>query len=85
MIAPKRTLPPDADNLNDDRARWARIAADVFARETGLTTDGDGYETIIGDLICDLHHLADREGIVWKAVIDRQDFHYEAETGGDWE
>jgi hypothetical protein len=50
---------------NDDRADWANIALAAF-------TDTVGYnepETSIGDLICDLGHLANRHGLDFLEIV----------------
>src|SRR4051812_22225491 len=49
MIAELKTLPPDPDNMNADRAEWAAAALRHFQCTTG--TD---YADTLGDLLCDL-------------------------------
>jgi hypothetical protein len=46
---------------NGDRAEWARIAVEAFREETHMVDDD--LDTVIGDLFCDLRHLAARERI----------------------
>ena len=50
---------------NNDRADWAKSALDVFAKETGLISDTneETLETIVGDFLCNLRHLCERENI----------------------
>jgi hypothetical protein len=73
---PKK-LPPDPENMNDDRASWAEVALQAFMDETG--TDP---EDAISDLIADLKHLCDRKGDVYgdaDAMIARGQRCYEEE------
>lgn len=58
--------------LNAKRAEWAKKAVDVFADECGT----DGLETDIGDLITDLLHLCDREGLDHAKILDRAQRYY---------
>lgn len=46
--------------INSERAQWAETALDAFMEVTGDVV-GDDRETALGDLICDLLHLAERE------------------------
>lgn len=73
-------LPADLEGMNDDRADWARSAAKAFAKRTGQTVEGDGWDTIIMDLIADLAHFCDREGLELEDLVQRAANHYDAET-----
>lgn len=55
------------DIVNEDRARWAKRALHAFSSETG---SGAGEEGIT-DLICDLGHYAQANGIDYAEVLDR--------------
>lgn len=46
---------------NNERAEWADEALKVFARRTGLNLEVEADDAI-GDLICDLLHLAKLRG-----------------------
>jgi ribosomal protein L16 Arg81 hydroxylase len=59
---------------NYKRAAWAREAVDAFIAET-QTDEGDA----LCDLLCDLMHLADREGWNFERQYTRASDHYEAE------
>jgi hypothetical protein len=48
-------------------------------RETGLS-EADGLDTAISDLLADLAHLCDREGLQLSALLNRAEFHYNDET-----
>jgi len=53
---PDTEIPPDVDGMNDDRSYWAKKAIEAFQEATRAEN-----ETVIGDLICDLAHLCDRQ------------------------
>ena len=59
---------------NEKRAAWARAAVDVF--KLVVRTD---EEDALCDLLCDLMHLADREGWDFVSQHRRALYHYEAE------
>ena len=69
-------LPQDIDGLNNDRASWAKYALVAFMSQTGCD-----YEDSLGDLLCDLMHLADRDNFDFKIALDQALAHYAAETG----
>ena len=54
-----RELPPDPDNLNDDRAHWAGVCIDSMADLTGCE---QGQEAL-GDLLTNMFHWCDRNGL----------------------
>lgn len=59
---------------NYDRAEWAHEALRWFAGQTGQIRSGDfehDLPTVIGDLLCDLCHLCDREGIDFDAALEK--------------
>jgi hypothetical protein len=63
---------------NEDRAAWAWEACETFADATGLSVD-DELPTVIGDLIANLMHLADREGLCAESMLGTARMHFEAE------
>jgi hypothetical protein len=67
---------------NDERADWAFVACQEFAEATGLSAD-DELPTVITDLIANLLHLADREGMCVESCLDTARMHYEAEQEED--
>jgi hypothetical protein len=71
----KIQLPPDPENMNNDRAEWAAAALRHFQCTTG--TD---YEDTISDLLGDLMHWCERNGVKFDAELSRARRHYEAET-----
>jgi hypothetical protein len=72
------TLPPDPENMNGDRAKWAKAALRAFRKATSADE-----EEALGDLLCDLMHWSDRNNMDFDAALDRARMHYEAETASD--
>ena len=71
----RTVLAPDPEGMNDRRADWAGSAVRAFQAAT-RTDDED----VLGDLLGDLMHWADRHDYDFDAAFDRARFHYEAET-----
>jgi hypothetical protein len=44
---------------------------------------GDDWSEIVGDLLADLRHLADREGFDFDAAVEHSATHYETEKVED--
>ena len=66
------------DIMNCDRAAFAQVAVDTFAQRTGLGRED--IEMKLSDLLCDMMHLADFEGLDWiDDVFGRANMHYEEE------
>ncbi len=53
--------------MNLKRAGWAAQAVKVFAKTTGAQL----WPEAIADLLCDLGHLCDRQGLDFNAVAAR--------------
>jgi hypothetical protein len=73
----RRNLPPDPENMNGDRAEWAAAALRHFQCCTG--TD---YDDSVTDLLGDLMHWCDRNGVDFGDELARARRHYHAETDG---
>jgi hypothetical protein len=73
-----KTLPPDPENRNDERARWATAALRAFHNETGVDE-----EDALADLLCDLMHSADREDWDFAVELERAQANYQAEITPD--
>jgi hypothetical protein len=71
----KTKIPPDPEQMNDDRAEWAEVAIEAFEGKTG--TD---REDAVCDLLADLMHFCDRNGFEFAVELGRAETHYEAET-----
>ena len=67
-------LPPDPDGQNGDRAGWAQKALAAFKEETHC----DDEDTLC-DLLCDLMHQCDRDGVSFDEQLDRARSHYKVE------
>jgi hypothetical protein len=65
---------------NAQRAEWARIALDTFASVAGTGEGEDG----ITDLMVDLLHLADRQGLDTARLVARATSHFEEEAQSSW-
>jgi hypothetical protein len=69
---------------NTDRATVAAEALWVFARRTGLDGSGDEAYTAVQDLIANLMHLCEQEGITdenvtFASLVSMAEMHYLAE------
>jgi hypothetical protein len=64
---------------NQQRATTARKALVAF--EGIASTGGVSIEETAGDLICNIFHLLDAEGIPHEQVLDTAMGHYQNETG----
>lgn len=63
---------PEEDNLR--RAAFATVALITFH---GKAFGGDeGIETVLADLLTDLHHLADAVDIDWDDLLAHAENHY---------
>jgi len=73
-----------SEPTNQVRARWAKNALAEFTRETfdGNHPDGmhrDDLECAIGDLICDLLHLAKQNGFDPQRILEQGNAHFKTE------
>lgn len=76
--------PSGASLTNGDRAAFAAEAVDAYHLRTRHELgpergDTDAWHEVLSDLLCDLHHLADSEGVDWPSIVSRADGHYTAE------
>jgi len=76
------SFPPDPDNQNEDRSKWAQAAIQTFVDITGLDTEADGFDTTLSDLLADIAHFCDRNDLSFHDLLDRAQRHYQAETDG---
>jgi hypothetical protein len=70
------TLPPDPDQMNDNRS-W--LASKALRRFQKLSRADD--EDALGDLLCNLRHWCDRTGRNFDGVNERSRQMYLAEIG----
>jgi hypothetical protein len=68
-------LPPDPEGMNGDRAAWAAAAIEAF-RDMTRTERADA----LPDLLADLMHWCDRNGIDFAEALEAARMHYAAET-----
>lgn len=78
LFTPKTKLPADPEELNHQRAGWAAEAILAFRNVTGTDTCD-----AVSDLIADLAHWCDRNGISFAAELERGRMHYEEETNDE--
>lgn len=71
---------------NEDRADWGRLAVLAFADVTKLQEElcSDEREEVYVDLICDLMHDLDRQGIDPAEVLNKAIAHHDHETNKDY-
>lgn len=74
-VQAQRELPADPDGENERRSDRAATALHPYLEENG-TYD----ETALTDLLSDLMHWADRNGVTFTECLERAQMHYEAET-----
>lgn len=70
-----KPIPPDPEEMNDERAQWADVAISAFQMMT--RTD---IEDAICDLTADLMHWCDRHGFDFDHELERGRNHYHEET-----
>lgn len=72
------------DVTNEDRADWAAVACEAFADITGQNMEED-LPAIIGDLIANLLHLANQQGMCAADRLENGRMHYDAEIAEEEE
>jgi hypothetical protein len=60
----------EMEPTNKDRAAWAMVAVNAFAEETGMDNAGEELPAIVGDLLADIMHLCNQNGIDFAQVLD---------------
>lgn len=65
---------------NRERSEAAAAAVDAFERLVFLRPGEESRQTVLGDLLCDLMHYAQAQGLAWEGVIANATAHYEGET-----
>lgn len=79
LPAPSLEYHKSASKRNGQRALLAGIAAKAYADHG---SQGEPLETVLLDLLCDLHHLCDATGLDFESLRERGFRHYQAEIGG---
>ena len=83
-------MPPDATAdegiTNDERASWAEVGLVAFGQRTGMVRShvGDKEDAflVVADLLCDIAHWCDRNGVDLHTALRLATSHYMEETGG---
>lgn len=65
---------------NKRRGGNALEAVIVYAKRGSMTVNGDGLETVLSDMLCDLAHLCDQKGVEIGECLRRGLDHYNAES-----
>lgn len=68
---------------NEDRASWAQVSVYAYGSQTLLSANAEERETIYGDLLTSLVHLADRWGIDFEAKLEDAKGMYRTEVAED--
>jgi hypothetical protein len=82
--------PPDATAgegiTNDERASWAEVGLVTFGQVTGMVRShlGDKEDAflLVADLLCDIAHWCDRNGVDLQSALRLATSHYIEETSG---
>jgi hypothetical protein len=73
------SLPSDPEDMNDARAEWAGDALAYFARKHGEEEEGCEAQNL-ADLLADLAHYCDRNGLSLDGCLTTAQMHYAEET-----
>lgn len=73
-------IPPDPEDMNDQRAEAAGSALDAFTNDMGETGKDLDIQNLT-DLICNFGHYCDRNNIDFADILRRAQYHYDEETG----
>jgi hypothetical protein len=71
-------LPSDPEDMNDERAYWAGETLAYFTRTYGEQEGGDRQN--LADLLADLAHYCDRNGLSLDGCLTTAQMHYAEET-----
>jgi hypothetical protein len=77
---------PDPDHItNDERASWAAVALLAYGKHKEFIGEEIGDDEapylIVEELLADLAHWCDRNGVNLQAAIHHAKQHYQAEAG----
>jgi len=86
-----QALPPDPEQMNSRRAQWAAEAFEQFIQAHGkqASPEMEGSERReirernLTDLLSNLGHMCDRDGIDLSRALRLAAVHYWAETAGE--
>ena len=69
------------DPTNDQRAIWARAAANTYAEKTAMQRAGEELPAVLQDMLASVMHLCDHERVDFKAVLESAVCLYYQEVG----
>ena len=73
------SLPSDPEDMNDARAEWAGDSLAYFAKKHGEEEEGCEAQNL-ADLLADLAHYCDRNGLSLDGCLTTAQMHYAEET-----
>lgn len=76
-----RAVPPDPEDMNEERAQWADEALEAFTTNTGQYLAVEPAD-VVNDLITDIAHWCDRNKLQLSGILIRAIEHYGEETDG---
>jgi hypothetical protein len=80
MIVDDRTkldVLPDPEEMNDQRSDWAGDALYHYSNEHG---EDDADQQNLSELLCNLAHWCDRNGVSFATALTTAEVHYNEET-----
>jgi hypothetical protein len=73
-------IPPDPEDMNDNRADWAGLAIHKFAQTTGMDEANEDNDTILSDMLTDILHWCDRNKVDFDECLSVARSNYVDET-----
>lgn len=64
---------------NADRADRAQFALEWYADRAGADPNDEGFDTLARDLLADLMHFCEREGIDFEGNLEIARMHFDVE------
>ena len=79
----KDSIELSPDVTNSDRAGFAASALREYRRQVGHNRSGEDFSTSVQDLLTDLRHFCDQEGIDFDPILRNSAGHHAEEVAGD--
>lgn len=70
-----------ADLTNEQRAEWAYRAVQKHSQTTG--SEEEEMDTQMSDLLCNMMHMADEQGLDFSEVMEQASRHYDTEVNSE--
>lgn len=80
VTARLKTLPPDPEGQNDQRAGWADDALSKFMSDTRMNKATEDVLDALPDLLANFMHWCDRNNQNFNDALRRARAHYKEET-----